>query len=152
MREVISIVLVIIGALIGAGFASGQEIYSFFYAYGKYGIFGIIIMCILLGILIYKTLKIIYIKDINNYNEFLSIFVKNSKIQKIVTYIVNILLLLSFFIMIAGFGAYFEQEIGINKIIGSIILSLLCFFIFCFDIKGVLEASNFLNPSHYFLK
>ena len=32
MRETITIVLVIIGALIGAGFASGQEIYSFFYS------------------------------------------------------------------------------------------------------------------------
>ena len=30
MREIFTIVLVIIGALIGAGFASGQEIYSFF--------------------------------------------------------------------------------------------------------------------------
>ena len=30
MREVIRIVLVIIGAFIGAGFASGQEIWIFF--------------------------------------------------------------------------------------------------------------------------
>ena len=41
MKETISIVLVIIGALVGAGFASGQEIYSFFYLYGKNGIYGI---------------------------------------------------------------------------------------------------------------
>lgn len=30
MKEIISITLVIIGALVGAGFASGQEIFSFF--------------------------------------------------------------------------------------------------------------------------
>ena len=48
MKEIISIVLVIIGALVGAGFASGQEIYSFFYLYGINGLFGIIIMCILI--------------------------------------------------------------------------------------------------------
>ena len=30
MKEIFTIVLVTIGALIGAGFASGQEIYSFF--------------------------------------------------------------------------------------------------------------------------
>ena len=35
MIEVISITLVIIGALIGAGFASGQEIFSFFIYYEK---------------------------------------------------------------------------------------------------------------------
>ena len=32
MKETISIVSVIIGALVGAGFASGQEIFSFFYS------------------------------------------------------------------------------------------------------------------------
>ena len=60
MKETISIVLVIIGALVGAGFASGQEIYSFFYLYGKNGIYGILIMSVLIGILIYKSLKIIF--------------------------------------------------------------------------------------------
>ena len=30
------IIFTIIGALIGAGFASGQEIYLFFYKYGKW--------------------------------------------------------------------------------------------------------------------
>ena len=70
MREIISITLVIIGALVGAGFASGQEIFSFFYLYGLYGVFGIILMCILMYILIYKTLKIIYLNKIDNYTEF----------------------------------------------------------------------------------
>ena len=76
MREIISITLVIIGALVGAGFASGQEIFSFFYLYGLYGVFGIILMCILMYILIYKTLKIIYLNKIDNYNEFLKLFLK----------------------------------------------------------------------------
>ena len=56
MIEVISMTLVIIGALIGAGFASGQEIFSFFYIYGKNGIYGILIMSILIGIFIYKRI------------------------------------------------------------------------------------------------
>ena len=61
MEEVFSIVLVIIGALVGAGFASGQEIYSFFYSYGNIGIIGIIITCCLISLMVYKSLKIIYI-------------------------------------------------------------------------------------------
>ena len=73
MIEVISITLVIIGALIGAGFASGQEIFSFFYIYGKNGIYGILIMSILIGIFIYKSLKIIYQKQVYNYNDFLNL-------------------------------------------------------------------------------
>jgi len=146
MIEVISITLVIIGALIGAGFASGQEIFSFFYIYGKNGIYGILIMSILIGIFIYKSLKIIYQKQVYNYNDFLNLFIKNTKIRNVILWIVNVLLLVSFYIMVAGFGAYFEQEIGINRIIGSIVLNLLCVIVFFLNIKGVLKASNFIVP------
>ena len=52
MKEIFVIVLVIVGALIGAGFASGQEIYSFFYSYGLHGMLGLVVTCILIGILI----------------------------------------------------------------------------------------------------
>ena len=48
--------------------------------------------------------------------------------------------------MVAGFGAYFEQEIGINRIIGSIVLNLLCVIVFFSNIKGVLKASNLIVP------
>ena len=146
MIEVISITLVIIGALIGAGFASGQEIFSFFYIYGKNGIYGILIMSILIGIFIYKSLKIIYQKQVYNYNDFLNLFIKNTKIRNVILWIVNVLLLVSFYIMVAGFGAYFEQEIGINGIIGSIVLNLLCVIVFFSNIKGVLKASNLIVP------
>lgn len=146
MIEVISITLVIIGALIGAGFASGQEIFSFFYIYGKNGIYGILIMSILIGIFIYKSLKIIYKKQVYNYNDFLNLFIKNTKIRNVILWIVNVLLLVSFYIMVAGFGAYFEQEIGINRIIGSIVLNLLCVIVFFSNIKGVLKASNLIVP------
>ena len=98
MIEVISITLVIIGALIGAGFASGQEIFSFFYIYVKNGIYGILIMSILIGIFIYKSLKIIYQKQVYNYNDFLNLFIKNTKIRNVILWIVNVLLLVSFYI------------------------------------------------------
>ena len=146
MKETISIVLVIIGALVGAGFASGQEIYSFFYLYGKNGIYGILIMSVLIGILIYKSLKIIFKNEIYNYEDFLGLFIGNKKIKKMICIIINLLLLISFFIMIAGFGAYFEQEIGVDKLIGSIILDILCAIVFFSDVKGVLKVSDLIVP------
>ena len=77
MKETFTILLVIIGALIGAGFASGQEIYSFFYSYGTIGIIGIIVTCSLISFVTYKSLKIICKNKVNNYDEFLKIFIKN---------------------------------------------------------------------------
>ena len=78
-KNIIKIALVIIGAIIGAGFASGQEIYIFFFSYGKEGILGIIISCTLLGITIYKSLKIILENNIENYKEFLEYIINKKK-------------------------------------------------------------------------
>ena len=146
MREIFTIVLVIIGALIGAGFASGQEIYSFFYSYGVIGLIGIIITCILISLTLYKSLKIIYKNKIDNYNDFLKVFIKNEKVTKAINVIINILLLVTFYIMIAGFGAYFEQEIGVSKIIGSCVLAVMSAIVFFTSVKGVVKASEFIVP------
>lgn len=70
MKNILKSVFVIVGAVVGAGFASGQEIYSFFNIYNENGAIGILISSVLLGIIIYKTLKkqmtLIY-KTMTNY-------------------------------------------------------------------------------------
>ena len=146
MKEIFSIVLVIIGALVGAGFASGQEIYSFFYSYGSIGIVGIIITCCLISLMIYKSLRIIYSNKINSYDEFLNIFIKNEKVTKAISVVINILLLVTFYIMVAGFGAYFEQEIGVKRIIGSSILVIMTAIVFFTSVKGVMKVSEYVVP------
>lgn len=142
------IIFMIVGALIGAGFASGQEIYLFFYKYGFYGIYGLILCSILTSFIIYKIFKLIFNHNnkIKNYKDFLSFKIKNLYTAKIFNIIINISLLITFFIMISGFGAYFEQEFKINKIIGSFILSLICFCIFLTDIKGVAKVNFIIVP------
>ena len=134
-------------ALIGAGFASGQEIYIFFFSHGIQGLLGIIISSVLMGAIIYNTLNILNKYDINNYKEFLDVLIeKNSTIKNIINIVINIFILITFFIMIAGFGAYFKQEFGINSIIGSIILAMLNFIIFNKSIRGVVKANGILIP------
>ena len=108
MKNTIKAVFVIIGTLIGAGFASGQEIYSFFNIYKENGMIGIIISSLITGMVIYKVLKLTN-NNINSYNELLE-RKKNKEILKyIMNIIINIFLLMSFYIMVAGFTAYFKQ-------------------------------------------
>ena len=154
MKDVLKIVFVIIGTLIGAGFASGQEIYLFFFSYGIKGIVGIIISSILMGFIIYKTLIIVDKYEINTYKDFLYILIQNKTVKKvnyfnlknIINLVINIFILVTFFIMIAGFGAYFEQQFGLNSIIGSSILAGLSFIIFLTSVKGVVKANEILVP------
>ena len=76
-KDIMKIVFVIIGTMIGAGFASGQEMYLFFFSYGLNGIIGILISCSLMGVVIYKTLQILNKYEIKNYKEFLDILIEN---------------------------------------------------------------------------
>jgi uncharacterized membrane protein YkvI len=141
------IIFVIIGALIGAGFASGQEMYLFFYRYGVKGIIGLVLCSVLIGIVIYKTFSIIKEKNIKSYKEFLEhIFNKNQLIVKIMNIIINVFLLATFFIMISGFGAYFEQEFEVSSIVGALLLASVCFLIFMTSIKGVTKANSIVVP------
>lgn len=95
----------------------GKEIYLFFGKYGINGIVGIIISQIIIGIIVYKTLKISEENNIENYADFSKHINKIGKINEITKKIINIFLLLSFYIMVAGFSAYFSQELGIPNII-----------------------------------
>lgn len=148
MKNILSITMVIIGALIGAGFASGQEIYAFFYKNGICGLIGTIISSILIGYIIYKVFTIVKIYQINNYREFLETIMDTDKTVKIeiVNKIIEILILITFFIMMAGFGAYFEQEYRINSIIGSAILAGLCFSVFITNVDGFIKISKYIVP------
>lgn len=147
------VVFTIIGSIIGAGFASGQEIYLFFYRYGTNGIYGLALCSLLMTYIIYKVLRIVYEKNINTYEEFLNIiFKRNIKCYKYLnlSYItnktINIFLLFTFFIMIAGFGAYFSQEFEIKSIVGSFIIAFLSYLVFLTDIKGLTKVNSVIVP------
>lgn len=149
--RILSCVFVIIGVIIGAGFASGAEIYNFFFIYGKIGIVGLIISAIIIGYTIYKTLKIINKYDINSYDKFIDKIIKNKQIKYIdISLILNVIikafLIITFFIMCAGFTAYFKQEFGINAIYSSIVIAIISYIILNQNIKGIIKLNSILMP------
>ena len=146
LKKNLKSLFVIIGTLIGAGFASGQEIYIFFYKYGINGIIGIAISSLLIGAIVYKVLEISRKRQIKNYKEFVGILVKNENQIKIFNTIINIFILITFYIMIAGFGAYFEQQFGIDSLIGSSILAMICYFVFLKDVTGLIKVNQLIVP------
>ncbi len=124
-----------------------EKKYTYFFGqYGINGIIGIIISQMIIGLIIYKTLQISKQNNIENYANFSNHINKNAKINEITKIIINIFLLLSFYVMIAGFSAYFSQELGIPNIIGTIIVIALCYIIFMGDIEGIIKVNTILIP------
>ncbi len=149
--EIMKVVFVIIGTFVGAGLASGQEVYSFFFLNGIKGIIGILISSILMGIITSKVLHIVSKKNINNYNEFLNYYIKNNKLKRYTNSLINIFMLISFYVMIAGFGGYLAQEFKLNSLIGSFIFSIICLMILKTDVKGVIKVNEILIPILIFI-
>ena len=71
---------------------------------------------------------------------------KNERLKEFANAVINIFILVSFYIMIAGFGAYLEQEINLNSILGSSILAILCFILFKTNINGIVKINEILIP------
>ena len=145
MKNIIKIVMVIMGTLIGAGFASGRDIYLFFLEYGYGGIIGIFISGIFTSFIIYITLNKIKNKKINTYLELLESN-KNKKIGTKINIIVNAFLIISFFIMIAGFSAYMKQAYKIPMCISSFLFSTICYIIFKKSLQGMIKINEYIVP------
>ena len=146
MQNIVKVIFVIVGTIIGAGFASGREIYIFFNAYNEKGLYGLILSTVLTGMTIYKVLSLIKENDIKDYNNLLLTINKSKKINKIIKIIINIFLVLSYYIMVAGFSGLLEQEYGIPTIISSIIFTLICYFTLKGNIQRIINANFFLIP------
>ena len=103
--------------MIGAGFASGKEVYIFFAKYGVAGILGAVISTIMTATIIYMTIKISKHCEVDSNNQFVDLISKNKTVSSIVKKIINTFLLASFWIMCAGLCSFFKQEFKIPIII-----------------------------------
>lgn len=147
----LKVICTLIGTFIGAGFASGKEIYLFFFKYQVYGILGIIVSAIFIGYIIYKVLNISKRNDICNYNEFLNYLIKNKLIKIILINIIDVFLIISFCIMVSGFSAFIYQEFNINIIIGFILMLICSYCAFKRKATGIIKINNILIPIIIFI-
>lgn len=135
------------GTLIGAGFASGREIYLFFGKYGYLGQLGIIISTIVTAFILHGVLTITKEKQTNQYAELLqAISPSHPKINQCIHGIVNSFLLISFVIMVAGFSAYMKQVYQLPIYLSSSFFVLFCYIVFQNSLQGMMKINSYLVP------
>lgn len=147
MIKLLNSIFVIIGTIIGAGFASGKEIFTFFNIYGFWGFLGLIVSNILIGIVIFKVFSILIKYNISSYSDFVhKALPKSNFINSVVCNIINIFLFISFIVMVAGFSAYFSQEFNTSYIFGAVLICILSFFTFSQNINGIIKINLYFIP------
>lgn len=131
--------------IIGAGFASGQEIMQFFAIYDIGGFYGIILSGILFSVIGYIVLDKVYTERIKGYNEFLFPTV-GQFLGHIMEFIITFFMLAVFCIMVAGISSIMYESFSLPFGIGVIITATLCFFIMLGDMRGIVFISSIITP------
>lgn len=128
----LKIIFVLVGTFIGAGFASGKEIFNFFTIYSFNGLISIFIFSLFLFLLIYKCLNLKINLKLNSYYDFLLYLEKKYKFfsVKIFLFIINVFLASSFYIMISALSSLFDYQFNIAKFITIIWTIFICYCIF----------------------
>lgn len=106
-----------LGAVIGAGFASGQEIVQFFVGYGSHGATGAVLATILFALMGGILLHTAHRQRISNYQDMLG-YLFGNKLGKIVDFLLALFLFMGLCTMLSASGAVFYEHLYLPKYAG----------------------------------
>lgn len=134
-----------LGAVIGAGFASGQEIVQFFVVYGPSGAKGVVLATLLFGLcggwLLYKA----HDQKISNYQDMLRLLL-GPKLGTIIDFLLAIFLFLGISTMLSASGAVFYEHLYLPKNLGISLAYVVIVALLATGKKGLIRSYNLLVP------
>lgn len=145
MKQSLQIGGAFVGIIVGAGFASGQEIIQYFTSYGYKGIFGALIatlgfafvgMCIAQ---ISSRLRTTSHKD-------LIYQISGKYVGFVVDYLLSFFLFGVAVIMFAGAGSTFEQMFGLPIWVGSLFMIILTILTVMMNVKSIINVIAMVTP------
>jgi len=134
-----------LGAVIGAGFASGQEIMQFFVSYGLEGFKGACLATILFFVLGGLLLYLAHAHQISHYQDMLSYLLGN-RLGRAVDFLLAIFLFLGISTMLSASGAVFYEHLYLSKILGIFLAYVLIVILLLTGKKGLILSYNVLVP------
>lgn len=137
--------MVYIGTLIGAGFASGQELYQFFARFGILGLIGICIAGCLFVVVGYVVLNIARKnKDIDS--EEIILPFKSKPIEILLSILLGHFLFGIIVVMLAGAGALLQETYQLSPWVGSTLMMALVFLTMMSGKSGIIKSFKLAVP------
>ena len=131
--------------VLGAGFASGQELLQYFVGYGTSGIWGLIIAGVLSSLTGWAVLDICHKKEIKDYKELMA-YLAGKRLGFVFEILAALFLFALFVAMLSAGGAMFEQGMDINFTVGVLVLSALIFATLYFGLEGLVWVNEIITP------
>ncbi len=136
---------VYIGTVVGAGFASGQEILQFFCVFESKGRIGIGLATILFILFGYIIMNMGHNLGSKSHIEIIK-ETGGKYIGSVVDYVITFFLFGALTSMIAGAGAMFEENFGIPFIWGNVIMAAATLITVMTGVRGVINSISFIVP------
>ncbi len=134
-----------IGAVMGAGFASGQEIQQFFAQFGEWGLVGIGVSTFLFSLLGWCMLDLQERWKITAYPQFFE-YLLGHRLGRWADHLVSALLFVGMLAMISGSGALFYEYFGFTRWLGIFLTGTVIAISLWFKGEGVLWINSTLIP------
>lgn len=134
-----------IGTVVGAGFASGQEVYQFFGRFGDWGYAGIPIAVLLFSWIGYRMMLLGHRLHARSYHE-VNRYLFGSVMGRMMDIILMLMLLGVTVAMVAGAGELFRERIGVSFWVGAGATLLITFLTLFRGMDGVLRANSVIVP------
>ncbi len=144
-KQIFNIAGVYTAIILGAGFASGQELINFFVQFDIEGFIGLIIAGVIFAMVGICTLYICHNKKISSYSEFVQ-YLAGNFFGKAIKLIVSVFIFVLFSTMIAAGGATLEQAFQFPFFGGVVIIASICFITLLFDLDGLVHINSILAP------
>lgn len=134
-----------VGAVMGAGFASGQEIQQFFANYGGWGLAGIFLSAGLFAVFGWMMMDLQAIWRVTTYSDFFRLLIGPTWGKRMDLFI-SVLLFVGLLAMLSGAGALFHQYFGLSSWVGVALTSVILILALWFRGEGVLWINSVLIP------
>jgi uncharacterized membrane protein YkvI len=145
IRLALQIAFTYIGTVVGAGFASGQEIMQFFTLLGPWAYPGILLATFFFAWVGIQILQLGSKLNAHSYRELTS-YLFGKKWATLVDVFMMIMLFFVTVAMLAGVGALFEEQLHLSFQIGVLATMALTFFTILRGMKGILLANSIIVP------
>ncbi len=133
-----------IAALIGAGFATGQEILCYFITFGKNGIVGIAAAAVLFSVFAYILLCAFIRLNIHSFTAFLSL-VRFKPAAKFIKLCTGTFAFTVYAVMLSACGTMLGLIFGIPIYAGSFICAVICAALFCRGTEGIFDFNGIIG-------
>lgn len=145
MREPVKISMAFLGVLIGAGFATGNEVIQYFTSFGIDGFWGALVSGIIMGLggAVILQLGSYFLADEHN-----AVFrrVAPPAISGLLDIAVTATLFAIGFVMLAGAGSNLEQQFGIPAWVGAVIMTVMVIATGLLDVDKVTDIIGIITP------